>query len=150
MEIRQHREWAAARSAARSKMGATCPRRGRDGWVGPPGADWYASVYGTSSSILASFSGSGGWDKEKELQRNETRWKNGRTGGSTEEENEHVPPIRSRKDHALCLRSCLTSAETGQQSNKLANVFVTNTNGPKPGRFSRTPTSSHRRQNQIL
>ena len=53
------------------------------------------------------------WNKEKSyeetnrLEKRADRWQH-------EGRNEHVLPIRSRKDHALCLRSCLTPAETGQ------------------------------------
>ena len=46
-----------------------------------------------SSSIHGEFSGSGGWDKEKSYEEIRTVWKKGRTGGSTEEEYEHVLPI---------------------------------------------------------
>ena len=51
---------------------------------------------------------------KKRATKKRPGWKNGRTGGSTKGGNEHVLPIHSCEDHALCLRSCLTPAETGQ------------------------------------
>ena len=91
-----------------------CMSEARSRQVGPPGADWCAS--GLRSLIIdpGKFSGSGGWDKEKsyeelnQLEKRADRWQHGR--------NEHMLPIRSRKDHALCLSSCLTPAETGHNS----------------------------------
>ena len=43
----------------------------------------------------------GGWDKEKSYD-NPNRLKNGRVGGSMEEEDEHVRPLRSHNGPALC------------------------------------------------
>ena len=47
---------------------------------------------------------------ERKVAKEKNPLKNGRTGGGAEEKIKHVPPLRSLKDPALHLRSCLTSA----------------------------------------
>ena len=63
---------------------------------------------------MASFLGVAGGIR-KELVKNPNRLE--KMGGQVAARKKNMNtccPFRSRKDHALCLRSCLTSAETGQ------------------------------------
>ena len=71
------REWAATQSAARSKMGLLCPRRGRDGWAARP-----ECIDASSSIHFASFLAAGGLKKKSYAKPNP--WKNGRAGGERE------------------------------------------------------------------
>ena len=103
-------------------MGPMCPRRGRDGQVGPPGAKTIAVVMLWSLIIKPwQFSGCGGWWKKiaslgmvggenKNAQVHWPSWGIGRTDGGTKKRNVQVPPLGSWPAYAASTRGKWTGA----------------------------------------